>query len=96
MEIKNSINAKEYKELERIVGIENISNNIYDRISYAVDPLPFDLKEKNIPVIINSDAHSTDGINCKFEEVYKLIYNLGFEKTYYLSENGWKNQIIKL
>lgn len=54
------------------------------------------IKEKNIPVIINSDAHSTDGINCKFEEIYKLVYNLGFEKISYLSENGWKNQIIKL
>jgi histidinol-phosphatase (PHP family) len=54
------------------------------------------IKEKNIPVIINSDAHSTDGIICKSEEVYKLVYNLGFEKICYLSENGWKNQIIKL
>ncbi len=54
------------------------------------------IKEKNIPVIINSDAHSTDGINCKFEDTYKLVYDLGFEKISYLSEDGWKNQTIKL
>ncbi|MBP1924978.1 histidinol-phosphatase (PHP family) [Sedimentibacter acidaminivorans] len=54
------------------------------------------IKEKDIPVIINSDAHSTDGINCKFEDIYKLVYDLGFEKISYLSENGWKNQIIKI
>nr|WP_312575904.1 histidinol-phosphatase [Sedimentibacter sp.] len=54
------------------------------------------LKEKNIPVIINSDAHSTEDITCKFEEMYKLVYGLGIERTSYLTKNGWKNQIINV
>lgn len=54
------------------------------------------IKEKNIPIIINSDAHSTEGITCKFEEMYELVNNLGFEKTFYLTKNGWKNQLIKM
>lgn len=54
------------------------------------------LKEKNIPVIINSDAHSTDGITCKFDEMYELVYNLGFDKLSYLTNSGWKEQIIQI
>lgn len=54
------------------------------------------IMEKEIPVIINSDAHTTDGIVCKFEDMYKLIYNLGIKKSSYLTKNGWKEQIIKI
>jgi len=52
------------------------------------------IKEKNIPIIINSDAHSIDGIICNFEEMYNLIHDLGFRKVSYLSENGWTSQIV--
>jgi len=54
------------------------------------------LKEKNIPVIINSDAHSTDGINCKFEKMYELVKNIGFTKLSYLTKDGWKEQNIQI
>lgn len=36
------------------------------------------IKDKDIPIIINSDAHTADGIDCKFNEMYKLIQDLGF------------------
>lgn len=52
------------------------------------------IKEKNIPIIINSDAHSTEGITCKFEEMYELVYNLGFKNLSYLTKSGWKEQPI--
>jgi len=52
MEIPSSVNLDEYDELERVVGKNNISSNIYDRISYAVDPLPIDLQENNIPLYV--------------------------------------------
>jgi len=54
------------------------------------------LKEKNIPVIINSDAHSADGITCKFEEMYGLVNNLGFTKLSYLTKDGWKEQPLTM
>jgi histidinol-phosphatase (PHP family) len=53
------------------------------------------IKEKNIPILINSDAHATDGIICKFEEMYGLIMDIGFEKTSYLTSKGWKIQPLK-
>lgn len=31
------------------------------------------IKEKNIPIVINSDAHTAEGIDCKFDEMYELI-----------------------
>lgn len=54
------------------------------------------LMEKEIPIIINSDAHTTDGIVCKFEDMYKLVYDIGIRKSSYLTQNGWKEQIIKI
>jgi histidinol-phosphatase (PHP family) len=54
------------------------------------------IKEKNIPIIINSDAHSTDGITCKFEDMYELVNNLGFERMGYLTKEGWNEQLIKI
>lgn len=34
------------------------------------------IKEKNIPIVINSDAHTAEGIDCKFDEMYELIRSM--------------------
>lgn len=52
------------------------------------------IKEKNIPIIINSDVHDKNDILCSFEEMYKLIYDLKFESTSYLSKKGWAKNIV--
>jgi len=39
-------------DMEAIVGKENVTNDIYNRIAYAMDPMPYDLKEQNIPSIV--------------------------------------------
>jgi len=39
-------------DLENIVGKENVSESIYERIAYALDPMPFDLEENNIPSVV--------------------------------------------
>lgn len=52
------------------------------------------IKERNIPIVVNSDAHTTDGIDCKFNEMYKLTKDLGFENLVYLTKDGWKEQKI--
>lgn len=53
------------------------------------------IREKNIPLIISSDAHTRDGIACKFNDMYKLTRDLGFEDLIYLTKNGWLKQKIK-
>lgn len=52
------------------------------------------IQERNIPIIISSDAHSTDAIFCKIDDMYKLIQKIAFEEVLYLSKNGWKKQKI--
>ena len=52
------------------------------------------IKEKNIPIIINSDAHTQEYIDYKFCEMYKLVHDLGFEEISYLTKNGWAIQEI--
>ncbi len=53
------------------------------------------IKEKNIPIIINSDAHTAEGIDCKFNEMYKLVNELGFDSLNYLTSDGWKKRKIQ-
>lgn len=52
------------------------------------------IRDKNIPIIINSDAHTTDGITCKFDDMYTLINQLKFESISYLTKTGWKKQAL--
>ena len=52
------------------------------------------IKEKNIPIIINSDAHTQEGINFKFSEMLELIKSLGFKSVSLLTKDGFvKKQI---
>lgn len=48
------------------------------------------IKEKNIPVIINSDAHTAETINYKLNEMLDLVRSMGFKSLSCLSKNGWK------
>lgn len=54
------------------------------------------IRNKNIPIIINSDAHASDKITCKFDDMYKLVKELGFNELSYLTKDGWKKQNIKI
>lgn len=68
---------------------------------YTAEQYPSDfiikmIKEKEIPIIINSDAHTTDAIACKYDDMYKLVYNIGIKKSVFLTDAGWKEQVIKI
>lgn len=52
------------------------------------------IKDRNIPIMVNSDAHTRDGIDCMFKEMYKLLKEIGFEEMAYLTDSGWKMQSI--
>lgn len=52
------------------------------------------IKENNIPIIINSDAHTAEGISYKLDEMNELVKSLGFMTTNYLTKNGWSTQEI--
>ncbi len=44
--------------------------------------------------MINSDAHTAEGINCKFEEMQDLVKVLGFGRLSLLTKEGWSAQEI--
>jgi histidinol-phosphatase (PHP family) len=53
------------------------------------------VKERNIPVMVNSDAHTADKITYKFNDMYRLVDDIGFDSLVYLTKGGWKKQKIK-
>ena len=47
-------------------------------------------RELNIPVVINSDAHSPADIKYYFEESVQLLRQLGFIERYVLYKSQWQ------
>lgn len=39
-------------DMEAIVGKDNVSKSIYDRIIYGLDPMPWDLEENETPYVV--------------------------------------------
>lgn len=61
-------------------------------------PAPFILREmKNLgcKIIITSDCHNKDFLDCYFKESKELLLSLGFKETYFLTRNGFVGELIK-
>ncbi len=52
------------------------------------------VKEKGIPITINSDAHTIEGIDCKLAEMYALAKSTGFKSVRCLGSGGWVDEEI--
>ena len=53
----DKINSTLVLDIGNIVGKENVSESIYERIAYALDPMPYDLEEDDIPsVVVKPDS----------------------------------------
>jgi len=53
MKIGEKLNLnKLVSDLRGIVGDSYVSDDIYERVSYAKDPMPYDIEEKNIPYAV--------------------------------------------
>jgi histidinol-phosphatase (PHP family) len=62
----------------------------YTEEQYPSDFILRMVNDRNIPILINSDAHDMNGIACKFREMYRLANDIGFTETAYLTKDGWK------
>jgi len=86
------------KELNNLDKIIEINTGAICR-GYKTAPYPDIniikiLKELESKVIIGSDAHSLNGLNCYFDETKSLLKKVGIKKIYTLSPNGFvANQI---
>lgn len=49
-----------------------------------------EIKLRDIPVTINSDAHSAENVACMFNEMNELCKEIGLDNLVYLSKDGWK------
>ena len=70
------------------VNSGGIARNILDEVY----PSPWILAEalkRNIPVLINADAHHPKDIDCHYEESWKLLQEIGFRQTWALLDNRW-------
>lgn len=49
-----------FQDLENIVSSGYVTKSIYERVSYATDPMPYDLKENNIPYVVVKPANTQE------------------------------------
>lgn len=47
--------------------------------------------EMDIPVMVNSDTHHPDTIDCHYEETYALLKSIGFRHQRILYGDGWRD-----
>ena len=55
-----------------------------------------EMKALGVHVIVTSDCHNADFLDCHFKESYALLKEYGFESTLYRTKNGWEEQPIEL
>ena len=66
MFIPNSLDIDEiFEDLSKIIGKENVISDLSTRIIYAQDPMPYELEEHNIPILVVRPACA--------EEVSKIL-----------------------
>jgi histidinol-phosphatase (PHP family) len=73
--------------------IEVNTRGIYQKKSTTPYPSPWILKiikEKNIPITLNSDAHHQDDLTNQFLEMAQLIAEIGFNSITILNGGKWK------
>lgn len=86
-------NAKYYNKIIEINTGGMIRGYVND--SYPENDILKMMKEKNIKIAINSDAHSPKDIDGKFDEIYNKLIEIGFKSKYILINKEWNEVGIK-
>lgn len=66
----------------------------YANVQYPSDWILDEIKERNIPITVNSDAHFKEHVNCAFHDMYRLIKEKNMPSIVYLTKDGWKDMDI--
>ncbi len=75
------------------VLIEVNTRGVYKKKTAYPYPSPFVLeriKELNIPIVLNSDAHHPREITAYFTEAALMLQNMGFKELNILTPQGWQ------
>lgn len=83
------------KEIKKINSIIEINTGAISR-GWNKFPYPSEfilglIFEENIPLILNSDAHSIQNLNCFFKESLDIIKKIGFRKIKILKNNKFQD-----
>ena len=52
------------------------------------------LKKEGARIMLNSDAHSAEGLDCAFSEALALIKDIGFKELHYIKGGEWHKESI--
>ena len=78
--------------------VEINTRGIYKKRSETFFPDGYALqqvKEKNIPVLISSDAHQSSEINMLFDEAVRYLSETGFREVMFFENDNWKPVFLK-
>ena len=67
----------------------------YRSLPYPHEELLYVLKKHGALVMLNSDCHAAENIDCFFEESRKLLSDIGFEYIVYFADGGIKKDYLK-
>ncbi|MGL4607205.1 MAG: histidinol-phosphatase HisJ [Eubacteriaceae bacterium] len=81
-------------EIKKTNVIIEINTGAYLRVKnvgrYPSDWIISELYKRNIPITINGDSHSTEGIKTMFEETEKFLLECGFKEYWTLCKGNWE------
>lgn len=52
------------------------------------------LKNNNVPIMINSDAHKPEHLSYAFDEALLLMKNAGYTELHFLTRSGWDTKAL--
>ena len=61
---------------------------------YPNEKLLYVLKQENARLILSSDTHSIDTIDCKFSETRKFLKDIGFQYVYTLYNDEFIKDVL--
>jgi histidinol-phosphatase (PHP family) len=77
--------------------IEVNTRGLYKKLTQETYPSLWVLQQildLEIPIHINSDAHTPDEISNEFADTYELVYSLGFRRVKILVNGNWESVAI--
>ena len=100
------LNNKEYLEIaEKYMRIASQADVIFEintgamarghrKTPYLGEELLYILKKNNGKVILSSDSHNLDTMNYGFDEMTKLLRDVGFDGVYEISDGKFQKRLI--
>ena len=79
------------------IVVEVNTRGIYKKRCNTLFPGPYILRKmasRNIPITISSDAHRPEEISYCFDLARSIVGELGYQSTWMLTSNGWKEEEI--